>query len=561
MGPYAMRRLLIGLTPWMAMTTAWAQDARPVSIVYTYLSSVSDGPVRVGDECYVPPNLASKWGWDIHLNDSEADIEAEGRHIRVYSRVVSGRPLIPVIAACYQLGADAEWDAKGTSLRVLGIIRNVEFTKDGIRVDSTLTVSSKKFSLDNPERLIVDFKGAKLWRGATEDVPGGIRIKQFGSDAVRLVVERPGASKLPVKDASPSRSYALKLVENKVATPTYDPLPRVPPAQVVPGGSPATDAAAGQTAPTVTVDPTRISGAIQLQTLSDTEAWLSIPLSKPLPNRPSGGYTEPTKIELFLPSVAAPADQPQIDKSDFVESVETFDDGKGSTRVVITTTKAFGFLLSQEGSVVKLRLLKPKSSNGKLAGKTIVVDAGHGGEDAGTQWSKPPVNEKDLTLKIARQLARQLSSEGAAVIMTRNDDTKIPLKERPAIATRSKADIFVSIHINSNQLNNSRSGTITFFHNQNPICMLLAECIQSEIVKVSGLPGMGTWSDTRIYSSGFSVLRNATVPAVLVECGFLNHQTDRARMVTAEFQTAVASAIVKGLKVFMGDAQNKEASK
>lgn len=543
-----MRRLLICLIPWMASTAAWTQDSRPVSVVYTYLGASSDGPLRVGDECFIPPELASRWGWTVHLKGGEANVEAEGRHIRIYAREIDGKKMIPVISACYQLGADAQWSPQGDSLRVLGVIRNVEFAEGGIRVDSTLAVRPKKTVLNNPERVVIDFQGAKLWRGATESIPGGIRLKQFGSDAVRLVVEKKGAAKLSTAVLDPTRSYSMRLEPEALPAPTYEPLPTV--------GPPITGIQE-PTAPAVTVNPIQFAGAPTIAKQSDTELNLVFPLSQALTTRPSGSYSSPTTIEILLPSVKAPEGQPKLEESEFIGNIEILDDGRGSTRLVIETKLALGFLLTQEGRAIKVKLLKPKSSNGKLAGKIIVIDAGHGGPDGGTQWSNPPVSEKDLTLKIARQTARLLSAEGAAVIMTRNDDTKIPLTERPAIATRSKADVFISIHINSNQLNNSRSGTITFFHNQNPICILLATCIQSEIVKVSGLPGLGTWSDTRIYKSGFSVLRNATVPAVLIECGFLNHKTDRERMMSAEFQSQAAAAIVKGLKVFVGEAQVK----
>jgi N-acetylmuramoyl-L-alanine amidase len=72
---------------------------------------------------------------------------------------------------------------------------------------------------------------------------------------------------------------------------------------------------------------------------------------------------------------------------------------------------------------------------------------------------------------------------------------------------------------------------------------------------------MGPRSDGSIYRSGFSVLRNSTMPGVLCELGFINHESDRRRMVTDEFQRAVAKAIVKGIKVFLGDAKPSPSKK
>jgi len=205
---------------------------------------------------------------------------------------------------------------------------------------------------------------------------------------------------------------------------------------------------------------------------------------------------------------------------------------------------------------IELMLTKP-SSGGGLAGKTIVVDAGHGGQDSGTHSPDHQVMEKTLTLLIAKCLADDLAEAGATVIMTRKTDVFIPLKERPAIANRNNADLFVSIHINSNMSANSRSGTTTYYHGHNPMGELLAQCVEHEIVRVSGLPGLGAASDLSVYkSSGFAVLRYSQMPAILVETGYLNCDLDRNKMCTPDFQVGVARAILKGLKVFFGDAKD-----
>ncbi|MCB8933423.1 MAG: N-acetylmuramoyl-L-alanine amidase, partial [Chthonomonadaceae bacterium] len=76
--------------------------------------------------------------------------------------------------------------------------------------------------------------------------------------------------------------------------------------------------------------------------------------------------------------------------------------------------------------------------------------------------------------------------------------------------------------------------------------------------KVSKLPDFGAKSDRILYQSGLAVLRGAKMPAILMELGFLNHPTDRKRMLTDEFQDAVADAVVQGLKVYLGDGKAKE---
>jgi N-acetylmuramoyl-L-alanine amidase len=213
-------------------------------------------------------------------------------------------------------------------------------------------------------------------------------------------------------------------------------------------------------------------------------------------------------------------------------------------------TEPLGVEFWKSGSDFQIQLLRP-GLHGTLAGKTVVIDAGHGDHDSGAQFGG--IQEKNLTLAVAKKLALEMSAAGAKVIMTRTEDAFVELTDRARIANSAKADLFLSVHINSSA-KVSMSGTITFYSGPNAIKELLARCIQTEIAAVSGLPGIGAWSDKRIYATkGFSVLRNTTMPGVLVELGFINHPRDRARMVMPEFQSAVAKAIVRGVRKFLGD--------
>jgi N-acetylmuramoyl-L-alanine amidase len=206
-----------------------------------------------------------------------------------------------------------------------------------------------------------------------------------------------------------------------------------------------------------------------------------------------------------------------------------------------------------DGKTIQIQLLKPDIGDGKLAGKIVVVDPGHGGTDNGAH--SDGIFEKDLTLGIAKLLSAQLGAQGATVMMTRKTDVFIPLPERVAIANRNKADFFISCHINSSK-RPSMSGTLVFHHEGRSNSQVLAECLLPEIGKVSGLPAKGVWSDGRIYKTGFAVLRGTKMTGVLVEFGFINQAVDRARMVRTDFQKSVAAAIVRGLRVYLGDAKD-----
>jgi N-acetylmuramoyl-L-alanine amidase len=141
--------------------------------------------------------------------------------------------------------------------------------------------------------------------------------------------------------------------------------------------------------------------------------------------------------------------------------------------------------------------------------------------------------------------------------MTRTTDVFIPLTTRAAIANSNHADLFISCHINSTGGDGMQSGGITFHHFGKGISRVLAECIQAQIAKVNKLPNLGVWSDGKIYRTGFSVLRNTQMPSVLMELGFINNPHDVKRLTESEFQTSVASAVVKGVKDYLGDGNTK----
>ncbi|MBA3725424.1 MAG: N-acetylmuramoyl-L-alanine amidase [Armatimonadetes bacterium] len=220
--------------------------------------------------------------------------------------------------------------------------------------------------------------------------------------------------------------------------------------------------------------------------------------------------------------------------------------------------RPMGVKIAPSANEIVVRMVAPRNSGGTMASKNIVIDAGHGGHDSGAKYSSggQTLNEKDFTLAIAKLVSDALSDTGCTVAMTRNDDTFIELPDRPRVANDSNADFFVSIHINSNQLGN-RSGTTTYYHFDNSDSRLLAQCIQAEIAKISGIGDYGVVSDRTVApSKGFSVLRNSRVPAVLVEVAYINNSIDRRLLQTEGFRKKVAEAIVRGIKVYIGEQKN-----
>jgi N-acetylmuramoyl-L-alanine amidase len=224
-----------------------------------------------------------------------------------------------------------------------------------------------------------------------------------------------------------------------------------------------------------------------------------------------------------------------------------------SITYLFVMSRPLGVDLSLSAAEPSVLFIVPNVGDGRLAGKVIAVDAGHGGKDPGAVHRPSGVQEKDIVLSVSRMLAEELTKEGATVVMTRNSDVFIPLTERPAIAERAGANLFVSIHVNSTSRATGPSGSITFFHRTERVSEALATAIQQEKSKATPIPSMGVWSDSRITQVGFAVLRHSRTPAVLLELGFINNDHDRRILVQPDMQRRIARGIVNGLKLYYGE--------
>ncbi|WP_243297496.1 SH3 domain-containing protein [Bacillus litorisediminis] len=172
-----------------------------------------------------------------------------------------------------------------------------------------------------------------------------------------------------------------------------------------------------------------------------------------------------------------------------------------------------------------------------LAGKTIVLDAGHGGIDHGTTGATG-TNEKEITIRTSQLLAQKLKAAGANVIVTRSDDRHLSLQSRVSLSHFYHADVFISLHYDSYD-DPSVNGITSYYYDSSN--KQLAEMIQSELVSKTKLNNRGAR-----YGDYF-VLRENNQPAVLLELGYLSNPIEEATVQTSPYQEQVTSAIYYGL--------------
>ena len=210
------------------------------------------------------------------------------------------------------------------------------------------------------------------------------------------------------------------------------------------------------------------------------------------------------------------------------------------------------------------RYLEPKNI------RTICLDPGHGGRDTGNRVGGLFFghSEKTYTLALALELRDQLKKIGFNVILTRSADTYVELPVRPAIANRQHADLFVSLHFNATQAGknevegpetycitpvgaassnaqgeggNYGAATANRWENQS---LLLAYQMEKALVRNLGV------ADRGVRRARFAVLRDAAMPAVLIEGGYMTHPGEGEKIFDAAYRRQMAAAMVKGILAY-----------
>jgi N-acetylmuramoyl-L-alanine amidase len=169
---------------------------------------------------------------------------------------------------------------------------------------------------------------------------------------------------------------------------------------------------------------------------------------------------------------------------------------------------------------------------------TVIIDPGHGGTDPGA-IGVGGLREKDVVASISYEVASILEQSGVRVILTRSDDRFIDLDPRVQIAERADADLFVSIHANSISLERPDvNGLETYYYQSGN---RLAQVIHQSILQMLQMPDRG------VRQARFYVIRNTSMPAVLVETGFVTGAQDARNFNDPNWRHQMSQAIASGI--------------
>ncbi len=247
-----------------------------------------------------------------------------------------------------------------------------------------------------------------------------------------------------------------------------------------------------------------------------------------------------------------------------------------STVVAIVVSGFLAFVIAQGPDAEALE--SPET------GPLVVIDPGHGGTNTGAPGVHEHVFEKSLTLAIARDVKRRLQNRGVRVVLTRDKDEYLTLRQRVAYANRVDAALFVSIHLNASPAH-SQSGYETYILTPRaldvdgralrlqdgaqrygldretslliddierglslPKAAKVATTIQQALRGVRGEAG-----DRGVRQDSMHVLLGANMPAVLVEVGFVDHPVEGRQLLRRESQVRVAEALTRAIATGVGD--------
>ena len=209
-------------------------------------------------------------------------------------------------------------------------------------------------------------------------------------------------------------------------------------------------------------------------------------------------------------------------------------------------------------------VLSPPSSPRGFNVKTVCIDPGHGGNDPGYQVGSN--DEKKYTLLLAQEVRAQLKAAGFKVVLTRTTDVKIPLEDRTAIARKAGADLFVSLHFNAFPDDKQVQGTEVYCctpagaysfnskgegdtrwvagNRNDEKNMLLAYQMLKSYEKNVG------FEDRGVKRARYQVLREATMPAILIEGGFMSHPPEGKKIYDPVYRKQMAKAVVEGIQAY-----------
>lgn len=189
-----------------------------------------------------------------------------------------------------------------------------------------------------------------------------------------------------------------------------------------------------------------------------------------------------------------------------------------------------------EGNQLKVKFINPK----EIYDKVVVVDAGHGGSQPGT--NRNDVLEKDITLDIVLYLKELLDKSNIRVYYTREDDSNPSFDDRVQLANQMDADYFVSVHINADERSRDSSGTEALYYTEDERSREFAQICADQVSASLNSKNRGITNGDSIY-----IVRSSKVPVALIEVGFLSNNAEFNLLCSDAYKKKAAEGIYNAI--------------
>lgn len=458
-------------------------------------------------------------------------VKHDGESAIIETSLVQGEPMVSLDKVMATIGGEVVWDPDTRAARLIGHLQTVEFVNDTVSINCSLPAKPEVAKWDTAARIIIDIPFTKLATHAKEVYVGEgivrrLRMGQLSEDTARVVVDLSKVTGYKIESTPIASRINVKIGDFPQASQVKTPKPAVEPFAVE---------------------------SITIQPVGDTQFDIVIATSAKGTASASCGIN-PARINIGLPGgTLAPGlrgsgNHPLIKSINYNQASSN----PAKAGIELALKRVMGAEVEIDESCIRVSVRLPDRAGGRLSEKVVMIDAGHGGREKGAVCAS--VCEKDINLKIAQELAAELRKHGVTTMFTRGGDEAVSVATRPEMALNRGADFFISIHCNSNPRPNSVSGIETYYHMQELSPKALASAIHDGVCSVTGMCDRNIRSDRSLYDNGFGVLRGLRgtgLPGILLECGYLNHSSDRAKLLDPAYRTKLVQGIVRGLKVYV----------
>ena len=230
------------------------------------------------------------------------------------------------------------------------------------------------------------------------------------------------------------------------------------------------------------------------------------------------------------------------DISHGITITETGKENKQSTEVLINLDTVYAYTIYEDKNFYYIDLKKPS----EVYDKILVIDAGHGGKDAGALSKGSKYFEKDVNLDIVLSLQKLLEKEDIKVYYTRNKDETVFLNPRVNLANAVDCDYFISVHCNANAVSSPNGSEVLYYDKESKGIKNqdLAAIFSDEIAKLLPLRQRGL---IKKHPEDIYIMDKALVPTILIEVGYMTNNTDMNYLSKAENREVVAEGIYNAI--------------